>query len=298
MEKIKITFLGTSDSIPTKLRNHSAILLSYKNENILIDCGEGTQRQFKSIDLSPTKLTRILITHWHGDHTFGLPGLLQTLAMQEYNKTLKIYGPKGTKHYINLLKEFVNITIPLEVHEIENKVFIDNPEFYIETKSMVHSSPSNAYSFVIKDKRRLEKSKLKKFKLPNSPILKSLQEGKDIIYNNKKIKSSQVSYVEKGKKVTVILDTKLNQNAISLAKDSDLLITESSFSIEDKDQAEKFKHLTTADAATIAKKAKAKHLILTHISQRYEHNLSQMEKEAKKIFKSVSLAKDFQTITI
>ncbi len=298
MEKIKITFLGTSDSIPTKLRNHSAILLSYKNENILIDCGEGTQRQFKSIDLSPTKLTRILITHWHGDHTFGLLGLLQTLAMQEYNKTLKIYGPKGTKHYINLLKEFVNITIPLEVHEIENKVFIDNPEFYIETKSMVHSSPSNAYSFVIKDKRRLEKSKLKKFKLPNSPILKSLQEGKDIIYNNKKIKSSQVSYVEKGKKVTVILDTKLNQNAISLAKDSDLLITESSFSIEDKDQAEKFKHLTTADAATIAKKAKAKHLILTHISQRYEHNLSQMEKEAKKIFKSVSLAKDFQTITI
>lgn len=298
MEKIKITFLGTSDSIPTKLRNHSAILLAYKNENILIDCGEGTQRQFKIAEVSPMKLTSILITHWHGDHTFGLPGLLQTLARQEYNKTLKIYGPKGTKRCINLLKELVNIDLPLEVYEIENKVFIDNSEFYIETKSMDHASPANAYSFIIKDKRRLDKQKLKKLKLPNSPIIKSLQQGKDIMYGNKKIKASQVSYIEKGRKVTVILDTKLNQNAINLAKDSDILISESSFSSEDKDQAEKFKHLTAVDAATIAKRAKVKCLVLTHISQRYEGNLSKIEKEAKKIFKNASIARDFDSLII
>src|SRR3989338_273469 len=121
MEKIKISFLGTSDSIPTKLRNHSAILLTYKNENILVDCGEGTQRQFKIANISPMKLTRLLITHKHGDHTFGIPGLFQTLNMLNYNKTLKIYGPKGTKNYLSKIKEIANIEISLETHEVENQ---------------------------------------------------------------------------------------------------------------------------------------------------------------------------------
>ena len=108
MEKIKITFLGTSDSIPTKERNHTSILLNYKNENILIDCGEGTQRQFKKANLNPCRLTSILITHWHGDHILGLPGLLQTLAMQNYNRTLKIYGPRNTKKFAEeIMKMFV-----------------------------------------------------------------------------------------------------------------------------------------------------------------------------------------------
>src|SRR3989344_3358273 len=98
MEQIKITFLGTSNAIPTKKRNHTAILLTYKNENILIDCGEGTQRQFKIAEISPAKLTKILITHWHGDHTLGLSGLFQTLAMSDYSKKLEIYGPKNTNY--------------------------------------------------------------------------------------------------------------------------------------------------------------------------------------------------------
>ena len=163
---------------------------------------------------------------------------------------------------------------------------------------MVHSTPSNAYSFIIKDKRRLDKNKLKKFKLPNSPLLKDLKKGKDIIYKNKKIKASEVSYIEKGKKITVILDTKINENAIELAKNSDILVIESSFSSEDKDKAEKFKHLTASDAATIAKKAKVKSLILTHISQRYERDLLKIEKEAKKIFKTTKIAKDFDSLDI
>ena len=88
--KIKITFLGTSDSIPTARRNHPAILLSYDGEHILFDCGEGTQRQFRKLELNPGKITKIFITHWHGDHVLGLPGLIQTLGMSEYTKTLKI----------------------------------------------------------------------------------------------------------------------------------------------------------------------------------------------------------------
>src|SRR3989344_2142349 len=103
MEQFTITFLGTGNAVPTKLRNHTAILIDFLNEHILLDCGEGTQRQFKVAELSPHKLTKLLITHWHGDHVLGIPGLFQTLAMGEYYKTLEIYGPKGTMHSLDLL---------------------------------------------------------------------------------------------------------------------------------------------------------------------------------------------------
>ena len=103
--KIPITFLGTSQAIPTAKRNHTSILLSYNSENILIDCGEGTQRQFRKAKINPCKLTKLLITHWHGDHILGIPGLLQTLALNNYNRTLEIYGPKGTKKFMNLMQQ-------------------------------------------------------------------------------------------------------------------------------------------------------------------------------------------------
>ena len=93
-EKIKITFLGTSGSVPSAMKNHPAILLTYQGENILIDCGEGTQRQFRKAKLNPCKINRILITHWHTDHILGLPGLIKTLALSGYKKQLYIYGPR------------------------------------------------------------------------------------------------------------------------------------------------------------------------------------------------------------
>lgn len=298
MEKINITFLGTADAIPTKRRNHSAILASFANENILIDCGEGTQRQFKIARISPHKITRILLTHWHGDHILGLPGLFQTLAMQDYKKTLKIYGPKGTKKYLSIIQKLIkDYKIKIEVHEVAGR-FIDEKSFYIETKSMRHRTPTNAYSIIIKDKTRLNKNKLKKLKLPHSPILKKLQEGKDITYQGKKIKAKSVTYIEKGKKITIILDTLMNPSAINLAKNSDLLITESNFSEKDKEKTKERYHLTSKDAATIAKKSKSKKLILTHISQRYEAKPKSIEDEAKKVFKNTKLVKDFDTLSI
>jgi len=112
MENITITFLGTGNAVPTRQRNHSAILFNYKNENILLDCGEGTQRQFRYAGISPCKLTRLLITHWHGDHILGIPGLLQTLAMTDYSKVLEVHGPKGTKknmqETVTIGKEAIN----------------------------------------------------------------------------------------------------------------------------------------------------------------------------------------------
>jgi len=298
MEEIKITFLGTGNHIPTAEHNHTSILAALGSQNILIDCGEGTQRQLRIAQISPTKIDKILITHWHGDHILGLPGLFQTLYMMDYKKTLKIYGPKGTGYFISLLQKLVgHINIKLEVHEVSGK-FIEEKDFYIEAKSMSHGTPANAYSIVLKDKRRLDKNKLRKLKLPNIPIIRNLQMGKDIVINSKKIKASSVSFIEKGKKATFVLDTGMNQNAIALAKNSDLLVIESAFSSQDAAKAKEYLHLTATDAATIAKKAKVKKLILTHISQRYEHNPGIIEKEAKKIFKNTTLAKDFDSITI
>ena len=115
---IQITFLGTSSTVPTAERNHSAVLLKYKEENILIDCGEGTQRQFRKAKINPCKTTRLLLTHLHGDHTLGIPGLFQTLNMNNYKKTLQIYGPKGTKKFT---KELISPFIP--VNRIKAKVY-------------------------------------------------------------------------------------------------------------------------------------------------------------------------------
>lgn len=298
MEKIKLTFLGTGASIPTKKRNHSSILASFANESILIDCGEGTQRQLKIARISLHKITRILITHWHGDHILGLPGLFETLALSEYKKTLKIYGPKGTKRYLSLIKDFIKgYKINISVKEVSGK-FVDEPSFFIEASSMKHGIPTNAYSIVLKGKTRLDKRKIKKLGLPSSPILRKLLEGKNITYKGKKIKAKSVTYKEKGKKLTFILDTGTNTKAIKLAKNSDLLITESSFSEKEAKKAKEYKHLTSKDAATIAKKSKSKKLILTHISQRYEAKPKSIEDEAKKVFKNTKLAKDFDTLSI
>lgn len=295
MEKITLTFLGTSNAVPTPKRNHTAMLLTYKNENILIDCGEGTQRQFKFAKLSANKITRLLLTHMHGDHVLGIPGLFQTLKMNDYSKVLEIYGPRGTERFIDGLEQLFKIKIKTQVKEVFSK-FVESDDFYIEASAMKHDSPCNAYSFVIKNKYRLDPTKLKKLKLPNSPLLKQLAEGKDIVYESKKIKASDVSYHEKGRKITFILDTTINDAAIELAKDSDILVCEASFSNQESQLAQERMHLTAEQAATIAKKANVKQLILTHISQRYEHNPKIILEEAKKVFKNVTLAKDLEVV--
>ncbi|MEA3414122.1 MAG: MBL fold metallo-hydrolase, partial [Nanoarchaeota archaeon] len=122
---VKIIFLGTADSIPSKNRNHISVLLNYEGENILFDCGEGTQRQFRKAGLNPCKITKILISHWHGDHILGLPGLLSTLALSGYNKELQIYGPKGIKEKINSMLVLFNFKrdYKIIVKEISKGVF-------------------------------------------------------------------------------------------------------------------------------------------------------------------------------
>ena len=297
---IKIYFLGTSAQIPTAKRNHSAILLNYKGENILFDCGEGTQRQFRIAGLNPCRITRILISHWHADHILGIPGLLSTLALSGYNKTLYIYGPKGTKEFMRELIKIFNFQekYKIIVEETNGGKFYENAEFILESERMHHGIPANAYNFIIKDKLRLNKKKIENSKLPFGPLLQKLKDGKDVVHEGKKYKSKDFVYEEKGKKVSIIMDTLINERIVPFAKNSKLIICESSFSSENSKEAKEHLHLTAKQCGEIAKKSKSEKLILTHISQRYETNLKRLLNDAKKEFRNVQIVKDFDELII
>ena len=299
---IKITFLGTSDAIPSKARNHPAVLISYKDENILVDCGEGTQRQFRKAGINPGKITKMLITHWHGDHVLGIPGILQTLAFSDYKKTLEIYGPVGTKKYIKqMMKTFVfSGKLNFKIFEInKNGRFFDKREFFLEAQEMTHGCPCLAYNFVIAGKIRINKEKLKKLKIVSGPHLSKLKTGKDIFYKGKKYSSKNLTYTEPEKKISIVMDTTANSKIETFVKNSDILIIDSTYNAASEILAKEHKHMTSKQAATIAKNAKVKKLVLTHISQRYSKNSSELLNEAKKIFnKNVFLPKDLDKIEI
>src|SRR3989344_1453883 len=154
---MQLTFLGTSSMVPTKERNQIAVFLSYDTEGILFDCGEGTQRQFKIAGISLSKVTKILISHWHGDHVLGLPGLMQTLSSTDYTGKLEIYGPIGTKKRIEKMFEaFVfDKRLDFDVKEVKSGVFFENNDFQLEAHQLEHGIEILGYSFVEKDKRKI-----------------------------------------------------------------------------------------------------------------------------------------------
>lgn len=298
-EKIKITFLGTSDSVPSAMRNHPAILLTYQGENILIDCGEGTQRQFRKAKLNPCKINRILITHWHTDHVLGIPGLIKTLALSGYKKTLYVYGPRGTKSFMRIfLKLFAfRQEYPIKVQEVEGK-FFETKDFYLKAEKMTHRIPCNAYSFVKKGQTRIDKKKLEKLKIPPGKHLQKLKQGKSITYKGKRYLAKNLTYKQGEKKISVVLDTSFNEKIIPFVKNSDVLICESTFMPSLKDMAKERHHLTVKQVAEIAKKSKSKKLFLMHISQRYSKELKKVLNEAKKTFRNSYLPRDLDKVEI
>lgn len=194
---MKIVFLGTTSMIPTKKRNHSAILFLHRSENILIDCGEGTQRQLRMYGFPPPRITRILLTHWHGDHFFGLPGMIDNLARHNFNKTLYIYGPRGTaKFFAKMLESFaLRNKIDIKFTEIKKngKVF-ENEDILVESYFVMHTIACVGYKFIEKDRRKVNMARVKTYGLKEGPIIKELQEGKNILYAGKKIKAKDVIY--------------------------------------------------------------------------------------------------------
>ena len=283
---------------PTVKRNHTGILLNYGSENILFDCGENIQRQLRIAKISPARITKILLTHLHGDHILGIPGLIFTLEASNYSKTLEIYGPKGTKLFFKKMMNLYKLDeIKTKITEINKKTFLKTKEFNLEAYPLKHNIQCLAYSFIENQKRKININYMKKFNLTQHPIIGKLQQGRNIVYKGKEIKAKDATYLIPGKKITLILDTIPCKNCVKAAKNSDLLIAEATFSDELKEKARLFKHLTAAQSAQIAKTSKSKKLILTHFSQRYK-DVKILEKEAKKIFKNTILAYDFMKIEL
>ena len=296
---MKVIFLGTSCMQPTKDRNHTGILVIHNEEHILLDCGEGVQRQIKFTDIKLTKITRLLISHWHGDHILGVPGLMQTLGANEYSRKLRIYGPMGSKKYmISMLKSFFSReSIHYDLKETKEGRVFESKNLIVEALLLDHGINTLGYSIIEKDRLRVNMAKLKKIGVAEGPHIAKIQEGEDIIYKGKKIEAKDYTTLVKGKKITYIADTKLCDNCFKLAQDADLLICESTYASDLAEKAEKYLHLTAKDAAFIANRANSKKLVLTHFSQRYK-DTSKILEDASTYFKDVVCAYDFMKIKV
>ena len=294
---MEIVILGTASAIPTEDRNHPAMLLKFEGHNMLFDCGEGTQRQLRIAKESPMKIQNIFISHWHGDHVLGLPGLLQSYGMNNRRDSVHIWGPVGSKKRLEHLMEGFSVRVPctIVVHELNPttaKKIYDDEKFEIWALKLVHPTACLGYYFKEKDTLRLHKDKVLKLKLQGYPILDKLKAGKDVTYEGKKLTVKTMTYTQPGKKVTIILDTAASDKIANFAKGSDLFVCEATFLHKEAGKAKERDHMTAKQAARMAKKAQVKKLVLTHYSQRYK-SLKDLHKEASAIFKNVEMAKDF-----
>lgn len=299
---MQIVFLGTSCMVPTKERNVSSVYLNYKGEGILFDCGEGTQRQMNITGLKRTSVKKILVTHWHGDHVSGIIGLIQTIGNKEEKPTLEIFGPKGSKKRVNALLESVDFdnNVIINVHELESKKVkscFENEDYNINYVNTQHNTPSIGFSFVEKDKLKVNMAKLKKIGVGEGPHIQKLKDGKNIVINGEKINFKDYTSIVEGRKVTYTGDTLLCNELVELAKDSDVLISESCYSHKIVNKAEEFCHMTARWAAELANSANVKKLYLTHFSQRYKE-VHELEEEARTYFDEVIAAEDFMKINL
>ncbi len=296
MNKGKITFLGTGCVIPTAKRNHPAVLLQYNGENILFDCGEGTQRQFRIAKLNPCKIDKIFISHWHGDHILGLPGLLQTLDLNGYKKDLKLYGPVGSQRKFQEMvgAHIKNIGFNIEILEVVAGEILKEKDFRIDAEEIDHRCSGLNYSFRIEGRKRLDTDKLKKLGDIKGPIVGELAAGKKVKINGKVVDGSKMIYTEPERKVTMIFDTKYKKEFEKFAKNSDVLICEATY-FDEIDLAAEHLHMTAMQAVGLAKKTKSKRLLLFHFSQRLEAIMRDVERAVKKEFKNSVLCRDFDS---
>jgi len=285
--------------VPTKERNQSGVLIIYGSEGILIDCGEGTQRQLKVAGIKLTKITKILISHWHGDHVLGIPGLIQSMSASGYEKTLNIYGPVGTKKFMEkMFGVFLfDRRIDICVYEVKKGNFFEDRTLVLEAEHLNHNIETLGYNIVEKGKRKINLRFVKKLGIPEGPLLGKLQEGKSIIWEGKKVGVDKATNVVKGKRITIISDTVPCKGADKLAKNSDLLVCEATYASNLENKGEEHSHMTAKQAAELANRSNVKKLVLTHFSARYK-NTRELEEDARNCFGNVLCAKDFMKINL
>jgi ribonuclease Z len=301
---LTLTVLGTSSMVPTKERNVQAFLLEYKGELILVDCGEGTQRQMNIAGFSRAKIRKVLITHWHGDHVGGLISLIQTIFNSEYQETLHIYGPKGSKERLAHLRKTVDFEneVNIEVHELEPGkdevlTFFENSEYELQCAAMRHSTPTLGYAFATKAKLRVNMTAAEKYGLRQGPLVGHLQRGEKVTFKGQEISPDDVCYKTASKKLVFIPDTTLTTAVPILAEQADVMVCEATYANEHEEKAQEYKHLTASQAALYAQQAGVTKLVLTHFSQRYR-SVERLLDEARVHHPDVEAAYDFMKLKI
>ncbi len=294
---IRVVFLGTSGSVPTLKRSLPAMVIQCPKEQWMFDCGEGTQRQMMQAKVGFHKKMKVFITHLHGDHVLGLPGVLQTMALMDRKEPLQVFGPVGIAEFLVCAKETLNfgLTFPLEISEIaEEGVVCEQDEYSVLAVKSNHAIEGYAFAFVEKPRPgKFYPQKAKELGVPAGELWSKLQRGEEIALDGRVVKPSDVmGPMRAGRKIVYTGDTKPFDAFTKFAKDADLVVYESTFDDSLGDKAQENGHSTPSQAASQAKAAGAKRLVLTHISARYP-DASLLLQQAKKVFSNTVLAEDF-----
>lgn len=298
---LKVVFLGTSSAIPVSHRNFPAIAVIRKDEVILVDCGEGTQRQMAAAKIGFCRKMKILITHLHGDHVGGLPGLLQTMSMLKRKKRLQVYGPRGIVGFIKSFLKYLKVELGymLEVNEIRKSLVVKEKEYEIHAKRTIHSM--KGYGFLIKElprPGRFNVERAKELGVAKGPLWHMLQEGKKVIVNGKVIEPEMVLGPPRpGRMIGFSGDTVAYKSLSSFFKNVDLLVFESTYSEKDVEKARENMHSTSVDAAKVASEANVKMLALVHLSARY-NDPTTIRLEALKYHNNVIVPEDYDVIEV
>ncbi|MFQ6051180.1 MAG: ribonuclease Z [Candidatus Hydrothermarchaeota archaeon] len=296
---MEITFLGTSGSIPTTKRNPPGVAIKVDGEIFLLDCGEGIQKQFLLSKLSYMRIKNIVISHLHGDHFLGLSGLVQTMSFLGREEPVYIYTPKDSakelKDYLDV--GYYTLDFPVNIKGVSND------EIKLEKLKLVfaetdHSVPTVACKIEEYTKRgKFNLDKANKLGLKPGPEFSRLERGEKITVGGKVISLEDVvGPSRKGKSIVYSSDTRPCRNVVRLASECDVLIHDSTFSHELKERALETFHSTARDSGEVALESKAKKLVLTHISPRYDGK--ELLEESKEVFKNTLLAQDLMKLKV
>lgn len=300
---MRVVFLGTAGSVPTPYRSLPSIVIMRKGELLMFDCGEGVQRQMITAKLGFQRKTKIFVTHMHGDHLLGLPGLIQTMALLKREKKVDVYGPPGIQSFMDGVQLSVPHSLPFPLNIVEVKgegVVCEEEEYSVEAAQTSHVVPSFAYALAEKPRPgKFFPEKARKYGVPEGPLWAKLQNGSSVrLPDGSLVKPAMVmGPLRRGRKVVYTGDTRPSGKIVALSIDADLLIHDSTFSSDLREKACEDGHSTPRQAAEVAKKANVKRLVLTHISARYG-DPQQLLEEAKEVFRRVEVAEDFLEIRI
>jgi ribonuclease Z len=300
---IRVVFLGTSGSVPTLKRSLPAVVVQCPRDQWMFDCGENVQRQMMAAKVSFHRKMKIFITHLHGDHVLGLPGLLQTMALMDRKEPVQVYAPKGLKDFLICTKEALNfgLTYPVDIYEIlAEGLVVDEDEYQVIATKSNHSITGYSFAFIEKPRPgKFYPQKAIALGVPTGELWSKLQRGEAVkAPDGTKVEPCDVmGPARPGRKIVYTGDTKPFESFGKFAEGADLVIHDCTFDDSLKEKAETDGHSTPSQAAGQAKAANAKKLVLSHISARYP-DASLLLEQAKNVFPNSILAEDFLEIEL